>query len=132
MSNFAKRLKELRLEKEISQEDFGKIFNLSKSTISLYESGKREPDYITLQVFSEYFDCSTDYLLGNSDSRETAEQLIEKAISDDPKVVTLFNELKRRDDLQLLFKQVKELSPKAIKRIIKYIKIVEDEEAKED
>lgn len=41
------------------------------------------------------------------------------------------NELTKREDLQLLFKQVKPLSKDSIKQIIKYIKIVEDEKAQE-
>ena len=67
---FPKRLKRLRTEKDVSQEELGNILNLSKSTISLYESGKREPDYNTLNKIAQYFNVSTDYLLGNSDIRE--------------------------------------------------------------
>lgn len=131
MSKFPKRLRELRNEKNISQEDFGKVFNLSKSTISLYESGRREPDYETLNNFAKYFNCSTDYLLGNSDTRETPETLIETVLSDDPELIAFWQELKEREDLKLLFKQVKPLSSDTIKRIIRYIKMVEDEEAQE-
>ena len=67
---FPKRLKELRTEKDISQEELGSMLNLSKSTISLYESGKRESDFNTLNKIAQYFNVSTDYLLGNSDIRE--------------------------------------------------------------
>lgn len=66
---FNNRLKDERTRKGLSQEELGKHFNLDKSTISLYESGKRQPDYSTLSEFAEYFNCSTDYLLGRTDER---------------------------------------------------------------
>ncbi len=67
MSIFSKRLKQLRTERKISQEELGTLFNLSKSTISLYESGKREPDYNTLTKLADYFKVTTDFLLGRID-----------------------------------------------------------------
>jgi len=74
MNNFPKRLKELRTEKDISQEELGLIMSLSKSTISLYESGKREPDYETLKKLADYFGCSTDYLLGKTNIKDAVKQ----------------------------------------------------------
>ena len=60
------------------------------------------------------------------------QQRVESAISDDPELLNFWQELKHREDLQLLLKQVRPLPPDAIKRIIKYIKMVEDEESMED
>ena len=40
MSTLANRIKELRTERGLTQEEFGKIFGIVKSTVSLYESGK--------------------------------------------------------------------------------------------
>lgn len=77
MTLFPERLKEERTRKGLSQEEFGKFFNLDKSTISLYESGKREPDYATLASFAEFFGCSTDYLLGKTNERRPADQVKE-------------------------------------------------------
>ncbi|HBV95549.1 MAG: hypothetical protein JL50_09670 [Peptococcaceae bacterium BICA1-7] len=74
MKNFPIRLKELRTEKDISQEELGLIMSLSKSTISLYESGKREPDYETLKKLADYFGCSTDYLLGKTNIKDAVKQ----------------------------------------------------------
>ncbi len=60
-----KVLRELRKSQGISMRDFGNIFGLAESTISLYETGKRQPDNETLLKFAKYFNVSTDYLLGN-------------------------------------------------------------------
>lgn len=58
------RIKELRKEKGITQNKFATELGISKCTISLYESGKREPDIATLLRIANYFDVSVDYLLG--------------------------------------------------------------------
>jgi len=66
-SSFHARLKKRRKEKDLSQEELGKFLSLDKSTISLYESGKRHPGYDTLFKIADILDCTTDYLLGRTD-----------------------------------------------------------------
>ena len=63
-NNFGNRLKELRLAKGISQRKLGEIFSVCNQTISFWETGSREPDLDTLKSISEFFEVSTDYLLG--------------------------------------------------------------------
>lgn len=58
------KIKELREEKGLMQKELGDIIGISQNTLSQYENGKREPDYETLKKIAEYFDVSTDYLLG--------------------------------------------------------------------
>ena len=65
---FGLRLKELRIEKWISQRKFGELIGVCNQTVSFWESGSREPDMDTLVKISDFFDVSTDYLLGKSDS----------------------------------------------------------------
>ena len=60
---FGKRLKELRLEKGLSQRSLGEIFNVCNQTISFWESGNREPDLDALVEIAQYFDVSVDYLV---------------------------------------------------------------------
>ncbi|WP_432408424.1 helix-turn-helix domain-containing protein [Wukongibacter sp. M2B1] len=61
------RLKYLRSEKKITQRQLAKFLNLSSSTIAMYETGKRKPDCETLKGIADFFDVSTDYLLGRTD-----------------------------------------------------------------
>lgn len=58
------KLRELRKQNKLSMKDFGAIFGLSESTISLYETGKREPDIATMINMAKYFNISVDELLG--------------------------------------------------------------------
>lgn len=62
-NNFGKKLKELRVEKGLSQRSLGEIFNVCNQTISFWENGSREPDLDALVQISEYFDVTIDYLL---------------------------------------------------------------------
>lgn len=63
-ASFGERLKELRKEHKLSQEDLGEILYLSKGAVGNWELGTRQPDYDTLKFLAEYFNVSTDYLLG--------------------------------------------------------------------
>lgn len=62
------RIKELRLAKNITQEELGKVLNVQKAAISKYENGRVDPSIEVLKLASKFFDVSTDYLLGRSDS----------------------------------------------------------------
>ena len=64
---FPKRLKKLRKNKKLKQEELGNFLGLSASTIGMYEHGRRSPDNKTLIKISNYFDVSADYLLGKTE-----------------------------------------------------------------
>ena len=64
---FKERLKELRKERNISQQELGNIVNMSKMAISHWESGHSEPSIAQLLRLSEFFDVSVDYLIGKID-----------------------------------------------------------------
>jgi transcriptional regulator with XRE-family HTH domain len=64
--NLGKIIKQLRQDRNITQQELGKIINKSRSTIAGYETKRKEPDYETLKKIAEYFNVSTDYLLENT------------------------------------------------------------------
>ena len=55
MNYFGIRLRYLRLQDNLTQTDLGKALKIAKSTISMYESGKREPDFETVEKFADFF-----------------------------------------------------------------------------
>jgi transcriptional regulator with XRE-family HTH domain len=67
MSIFSTRLKELRNQANLSQQELSKIIGISKSSINMYERGEREPGLETVGALADYFDVQTDYLLGKND-----------------------------------------------------------------
>lgn len=64
------RLKLLREEKKLLQEDLGKIIGVSKSAIGFYENEKRDMSPETIIKLANFFNVSTDFLLGKSDIRD--------------------------------------------------------------
>lgn len=72
---FSKRLKFLRNEKNISQEELAKLLNISRTSITNYELGRNEASTQVLDKLSEIFNCSIDYLLGKSDTRNATSNL---------------------------------------------------------
>lgn len=66
---FGEKLKELRTQKNLSQNQLASILNVHKATISLYESDSRFPSVDILKAAARYFHVSTDYLLEMNSSR---------------------------------------------------------------
>ena len=66
---FKDRLKKLRIETETKQEVLAKYLNVGISTVSMYETGQREPSLDILIKIAEYFNVSIDYLLGVKDEK---------------------------------------------------------------
>jgi len=146
MATFGGRLRRLRQEKELKQTELAKLLNLeSSSTISQYENEalNRIPDAQILQSLAEIFDCSVDYLLGRTNIRKEVFEVkdgssiynidkIKNAVFDDPELLSFWQELSQREDLKILMRQVRDMKPKGVKKIIRLIKAVEDEEDSEE
>lgn len=64
MNKFADRLKELRLESGLTQDELAKATNISQSSISIYELGKISPTADIIITFCKFFNVSADYILG--------------------------------------------------------------------
>ena len=94
MVEFKDRLKELRKEKGLSQQGLADVLSKTKTAIHMYENGsmfprtavayfkyekgQREPNNDTLVGIAQFFDVTTDYLLGLSDERKP--KVIEKQL----------------------------------------------------
>ena len=61
---FPQRLKQLRTDKHLLQQDLAKYLKVSKSTVSGWEVGRNQPDYDILIELSIFFEVSVDYLIG--------------------------------------------------------------------
>ena len=64
---FSERLRKLRQSKGLSRKELGQALGLAESTISNYENDLRTPDYELLTRIADFFEVSTDYLLGRTD-----------------------------------------------------------------
>lgn len=103
-----KRLKLLREEKDMSQNDLAEVFGISRFAIIKYERNEREADYKTLCMMADYFSCTLDYLLDRSDYR-TEEEIIKSACFN--QLEAMYNVSEQEIKLALDFiKQVKGLT----------------------
>lgn len=68
MAEFKDRIKKLRLEHHLTQGELARMLGISRSTIGMYETGKRTADYETLELIADYFNVDMNYLTGWSDS----------------------------------------------------------------
>ena len=97
MSDLAlsERLKLLRKEKGLTQLDAARKINISNTTLSQYESGKRRPSFAILAQMADMYSCTTDFLLGLSDT-QAAPNSGDSPLLSDAELRTL-SELKRAD-----------------------------------
>lgn len=109
---FSKRLKILRQEKHLNQVELSKTILVGNKTISDYERGVSNPDFETLQKIANFFNVSTDYLLGKTDERLPSSS----SPKDQLKGVKL-----------ALFDQVEDLTDDQAKQVLDIIKIIKKE-----
>ena len=83
------RIRELRKKRNITMKQLGEVIDLAESTISQYETGKRQPDNETLLKLSEFFDVTVGYLLG-AESKEAPAESGKRSVSDDDIKFALF------------------------------------------
>ena len=67
MKQISEKLKELRLEKKISQSEVGKIINVSRVVYNRYENDQREIPIELLCKLADFYNVSLDYLAGRED-----------------------------------------------------------------
>lgn len=87
--SFSTKLKELRKDRNLTQEQLGEFIGISRSAVAMYESGEREPDFKTEESFAEFFNVTLDYLRGRDRinvalSLSSHEQTVITAYRDQP------------------------------------------------
>ena len=128
---------------------------INEATVSRIWNATQLPDEITLVKFAqalgvdipealtqagypvELVTTTTEPLdptierIGYTDPSPAAVKIAE-AVDSDPELLEFWKELSRREDLQLLFRQTKSMTPETIRKVMRIIKAIEDEEANED
>lgn len=68
---FSDTLRALRKAQGLTQAQFARQFSVATGTIAMWETGKREPDFSTMQRLADFFTVSVDYLLGRTDDADS-------------------------------------------------------------
>ena len=132
-SSIGYRIRDLRDRCGFKQQELADKIGVSRQVLSNWERGYTPVDVEGVASLAKALEVSSDYLLHGSinDDSISPERQIALALEDDDELLAFFNDLSKRNELKLLFRQVRPLKGETIKRIIKYIKLVEDEEADE-
>lgn len=97
------RIKELRKELNLKQEQLGKMLNVQRAVISKYETGRVSLNAETLHKLCDVFNVSSDYIIGRTEQRQFNDK---KTFS--PKITSII-------------KSCSELNEKELTKVIEYI-----------
>ncbi len=64
------RIRDLREDRDMTQNELAKVLSISQRTLSHYEMGTRSMPIDTLKKAAEFFDCSVDYILERTNNRK--------------------------------------------------------------
>lgn len=128
--SIGKRIQLLREMIGMTQKELADKIQINYSVMNRIESGERPARDEEIKRIAKALDVSTDYLLGLTDVKNPTDK-ISDALEEDQELLEFWNELKEREELQLLFKQTRTLDKKTIQQVIRIIKAIEDEEARE-
>ncbi len=115
MSNFSNVFKALRIRDNLTQEELAIKLGVSRSTIGMYEQGKREPGIEGLEAIADFFNVNMNDLTGNTSDEEYYDNLqirqISQLIFENKELLKLFKVAKNisEEDLPALTEIAKRL-----------------------
>ncbi len=92
--DFGERLKDLRVQKEMTQEDVASKLFVTKQAVSRWENGNCLPDVATLGKLAELFDVNIDYLLTGNENIKVVEK---ETVVEKEKIVEVEKPLTEQD-----------------------------------
>ncbi|MCY6958900.1 helix-turn-helix domain-containing protein [Clostridium brassicae] len=104
---FGDILKDLREDREMTQEELGKLLCVTKQAVYTYEKGENEPTMDALIKIADIFDVSLDYLLGRTKQKENFHinnELFLRVLNDRHKKKFLLDICKNLNDYNLTTK----------------------------
>ena len=125
MGNFQNVFKRLRLSRGLTQQEISEILGISSSTIGLYETGAREPDYDTLELIADFFNVDMDYLLGRTDKTTMIPESF-YYFNDETREIA--QEIYENPNLRSLFDVAKDIPADRLKAHIEFMKNLKDSE----
>lgn len=111
MNYFGVRLKYLRMQDKLTQTELGNALEIAKSTISMYESGKREPDFETIEKFADYFNVDMATFFPSGEIEKTADLKVDGLSPLEARLMELVRRL-TDDQKEMLLAQIELLLSK--------------------
>ena len=114
MGNFKNIFKQLRIASGLTQVEMSKKIGISRSTIGMYETGAREPDFETLEKIADFFNVDTDYLLGRTNKTTLLPETAGKYYVND-ETAKVAQEIFENRELRVLFDAARDASPEDLR-----------------
>ena len=133
-NTFDERIKELRLEKGLTQGELAKAIDVSKSTVAMWETGKRLPSTEIYELLADLFNVDIDYLYCRTNIKKkhhfakTGEEYISANYLAESGVYTIAQEIFEDDDMKLLFDLKKSAQADRLMSYAKFLKEVSKKE----
>ncbi len=126
MATFKDMLKYLRSRDNLSQSELAEKLGVAKSTISMYEVGKREPDFETLEAIADLFNVDLNFLLGKNGSENDGHYYL----NDETREIA--QEVFENPELRSLFHVARDIDPEELRAHIEFMKKLKSRERKSD
>ena len=125
MVPYGKRLIKLRGNR--SQAEVAKAVGIATSTLGMYETGAREPDFETLEKIADFFNVDIDYLLGRTDKTTVLPETVgHYYINDETREIA--QEVFENPELRTLFHVARDIPPERLKAHIEFMKSLKAQE----
>jgi len=112
LSAFSETLSRLRRERGLTQAELSARLGISKSAVSMYECGNREPELDLLRAMADVFGVSESVLLGRPES---------ELVNDDPELTEYLQQLRDRPELRMLFSLTKNATKQDVEAAVRII-----------
>jgi transcriptional regulator with XRE-family HTH domain len=132
MSILGERIRQTRERRGLKQDEVAKALGKTHSAVSYYEAGKRNPTPAELADIARLLQVSTDYLIGLTDDPRTANQRIEDAIADDPKMSGFWQAYHDSAEVRLMLRSISDLTPSTARKIVSVMMAFIEAEKQQD
>ena len=112
MSAFGETLARLRRERGMTQAEIASRLGISKSSVSMYECGNREPELDLLEAMADLFGVSVSAMLGRREP---------DLVNGDPELTDYLEQLRDRPELRMLFSVTKNAAKEDVEAAVKII-----------
>lgn len=131
MGNFQNIFKRLRSSSGLTQAEMAEKLRISRSTIGMYETGAREPDFETLEKIADFFNVDIDYLLGRTDKTTLLPESVNHYYLND-ETREIAQEVFENPELRSLFHVARDIDPEELRAHIEFMKKLKAREKRTD
>lgn len=126
MSSFSETLKKLRKQDGLTQEEAARQMGITRSALGMYETGKREPDFETLELIADFYNVDMNTLVGGS-SEPVPPLTPADIVNGDKELTELLTRARDDPRLRMLFSVTKDATAEDIEKAIKIIQTLKGE-----